>query len=169
MAGLLQLFALAALLAAALAGITIWAPRKVWIKVGAIAVSALFVPLAFAGLSDLLSTPKPVHMEWQYSDLSEATVIAATLREDVAMYLWLRIDGVDEPHAYVLPWDRRDAQALQDATREAEDNGGELHIMLPFESTRDDREALIYALPRETPPAKDPAPSGPLVYNHPSD
>ena len=169
MAGLLQLFVLAALLAAALAGITIWAPRKVWIKAGAIAVAALFVPLAFAGLSDLLSKPKPVHMEWQYGDLSEATVIAATLREDVAIYLWLRIDGVDEPRAYALPWDRRDAQALQDATREAEENGGELRMTLPFESSRDDREALFYALPREMPPAKDPVPSGPLVYNHPND
>ena len=169
MAGLLQLFALAALLAAALAGITIWAPRKVWIKAGAIAVAALFVPLVFAGLSDLLSKPKPVHMERQYSDLSEATVIAATLREDVAIYLWLRIDGVDEPRAYALPWDRRVAQALQDATREAADGGGELRMMLPFETVRDERDALFYALPQEAPPAKDPAPSGPLVYNHPGD
>ena len=169
MSGLIHLFALAALVAAALAGITVWAPRKVWIKAGAIAVAALFIPLAFAGLSDLLSKPKPAHMEWQYRDLAEATVIAATLREDVAIYLWLRIDGVDEPRAYVLPWDRRAAEALQDATREAEDGDGEVRMMLPFETARDEREALFYALPQEMPPAKDPAPNGPLVYNHPSD
>ncbi len=45
-----------------------------------------------------------------FAALAEATVIAASVREEEAIFLWLQIDGVDEPRAYTLPWSRRAAE-----------------------------------------------------------
>ena len=47
------LFALAVILAAALASIAIWAPRRLLVRAGALACAVLFMPVAYAGLSDL--------------------------------------------------------------------------------------------------------------------
>ena len=169
MTGLMQLFALAALVAGVLAGITVWSRREVWVKAMAIAVAALFIPLAYAGFTDLMSKPKPAHMEWRHGDLAEATVIASLIREDEAIYLWLQIDGIEEPRAYALPWSRRAAEQLQEATREAEGNQTELRAQLPFESSQDEHKKLFYAMPQEAPPAKDPVPDSPLIYVQPAD
>ena len=168
MIGLMHLFTVAALVAGVLAGITVWSRREVWVKAIAIAVAALFIPLAYAGFTEMMSKPKPVHMEWRHGDLAGATVIAATIREDEAIYLWLQIDGVEEPRAYVLPWSRRAAEQLQEATREAEGNRTELRAQFPFESGLDEHKEMFYAMPQNAPPAKDPVPDSPLVYVQPA-
>ena len=145
-----------------------WSRRRVKMKIVAIATAALFIPLAFSGFTDLLSKPKPIHLEWRYGDLAEATVIAASVREDEAIYLWLQIDGVDEPRAYSLPWSRPAAEQLQEATREAEENQSELRAKLPFNQDQGEYEELFYATPQETPVAKNPTPQSPLIYAQPA-
>ncbi len=168
MTNLMQYFVLATLAAGVLAAISVWSRREVWVKAIAIAVAALFIPLAYAGFTDLMSKPKPAHMEWRYGDLAEAMVIASTIREDEAIYLWLQIDGVEEPRAYALPWSRRVAEQLQDATREAESTQTELLAQFPFEPDQDEHEKLFYAMPQVLPPPKDPVPDSPLVYAQPN-
>ena len=167
MTGLMHLFVLATLAAGVLASISVWSRREVWVKTIAIAVAALFIPLAYAGFTEMMSKPKPARMEWRYGDLAEATVIAAVIREDEAIYVWLRIDGVDEPRAYALPWSRRAAEQLQAATREAEGNQTELRAQFPFDSDRAEYEQLFYAMPQAAAPAKQPVPGSPLVYARP--
>ncbi len=168
MTGLMPLFVLAAVAAGILAAITVWSRRGVKMKVVAIAAAALFIPLAYGSFTQLMSKPKPIHMEWRYGDLAEATVIAATARENEAIYLWLQIDGVDEPRAYTLPWNRRAAEQLQAATREAEENQSEVRAQLPFSQDRAAYDELFYAMPQKVAAAKNPAPQSPLIYAQPT-
>jgi hypothetical protein len=113
MTGVTQLFVVGAVLAAALSLISIWAPRRLPVKGTALAASALFLPLGYASLVDLLSKPKPVDLEWWLREAEEAEVLASRLVEGEGIYLWLQLPDVAEPRAYVLPWDRASAEQLQ--------------------------------------------------------
>ena len=97
-------YAGAAILAAVLATIGIWAPRRAWIKAGAVAVTVLFLPLGYLGLADLLGKPKPWALELGGRDMEVASVVSSVMRENVAIYVWLQIPGIAEPRAYALPW-----------------------------------------------------------------
>jgi hypothetical protein len=167
MSGIPQLFAVAAALAATLALISIWAPRRLAIKVTALATTVLFLPLAYASLVELLSKPKPVDLEWWQNDAAEAEVLASRLVENEGIYLWLQLVDVGEPRAYVLPWDRTSAEQLQQALREAEEQGSGVQMRLPFEPSLDDREPKFYALPQPALPPKDLLQPPPQLYEPP--
>lgn len=167
MTQLFQLFVLAIGIAVVLATITVWSRRRVWIKVFAVAVAALYMPVAYAGFSDLLSKPKPVSLEWARRADSEATVLSAIMKEGEGIYLWLRLDGVTEPRSYVLPWDLETAKELQEAMREAEANQNGLRMRLPFAQSFDPDEPKFYAMPQPELPSKDES-EEPTVYSHPS-
>jgi hypothetical protein len=167
MSGVPQLFALTAALAATLGLISIWAPRRLAIKGVALATVVLFLPLAYASLVDLLSRPKPVDLEWWLRDAAEATVLGSQVQENQGIHLWLQLANVPEPRAYVLPWNRATAQRLQEAQREAEQQGGELRMRLPFEPSLDDREPMFYAQPQPALPPKDYAEPPPQLYQPP--
>lgn len=163
------LFGVIVLLAAALAAIGIWSRRRLWIKVAGVAAAMLFMPAAYAGLVGLLSKPKPVDLEWAQAHLREATVLGATLEQGRGIYLWLKLDGIEEPRSYILPWDTELAQQLQDAMREAEENGTGLKMRLPFERSLDPHEPKFYALPQPAMPPKDLLPeTAPQIYRHPT-
>ncbi|MBI3454123.1 MAG: hypothetical protein HY057_15060 [Rhodospirillales bacterium] len=164
---LFHLFAAGLFLAALLTSISIWAPRRFFVKAAAVGLAALFVPLSYAGLSGLLSRPKPASLEWARKTIPEAAVLGSSIREGEGIYLWLQMPNVGEPRAYVLPWNRQMAQQLQEATREAEKSGTGLRMRLPFERSLDNREPKFYALPQPAPPLKD-AVEPPTYFKHPS-
>jgi hypothetical protein len=167
MTAVTQLFVAATLLAAVLTLISIWAPRRLPIKGTALATSMLFLPLGYASLVDLLSKPKPVELEWWLREAAEdAEVLASRLVEGEGIYLWLQLPDVAEPRAYVLPWDRASAEQLQEAKREADQEGGGVQMRLPFEPSLE-REARFYARPQPAPPPKDLADSPPRLYQPP--
>ena len=122
MTELTYLFGAVAMLAGGLASISIWAPRRLAVKMLAVAGVALFLPAAYAGFAQLLALPKPVALEWWQANAEEATVLASSFREDEAIYLWLQLRGLAEPRAYTLPWSRDLAEQLQAAQREASEN-----------------------------------------------
>ena len=163
------LFAVAVLLAGGLATIAIWAPRRLGPKAGALACAALFMPVGYAGFSDLLSRPKPVALEWWLAHAQEATVLGSQMREGTSLYLWLQVDGEPEPRAYRLPWDQRTAQQLQAALDEAQRNGTQARMRLPFEPTLDAREPKFYAPPQPALPPKDLARPPAQVYQQPGE
>ena len=164
MTNLTAYFVLAAALVAALAHISVWAPRKVWVKVSALITTALFLPAAYASLSDLLSRPKPIEFQWGNLDVAEAAVIGASMKEDEAIFLWLGIEGLDEPRAYVLPWDREMAQQLYDAQRSAEAEGNGVRMSMPFERSWDKRERRFYAAPQPPVPDKHKQKDQPFIF-----
>ena len=99
MTDLTQLFMVAALLTGFMTSISVWAPRRLLVKLAAFGAAMLFLPVAYAGLLDLLSKPKPVALEWWLQRAEAATVLGSSIREDEGIYLWLQLDGVPEPRA----------------------------------------------------------------------
>ena len=164
-----QYFAGAAILAAVLATIGIWAPRRAWIKAGAVAVAALFLPLGYLGMIDLLGKPKPWALELGGHSVEEASVVSAVMREDVAIYVWLRIPGIAEPRAYALPWSEQTARQLQAAQQKAEQDGDAVRMRMRFSDTLDDREPVFYARPREALPPKSVPGGAPVHVSPPAD
>jgi hypothetical protein len=167
MTGIPQLFAATVMLAATLGLISIWAPRRLALKGAALATAVLFLPLAYASLVELLSKPKPVDLEWVLSGTTEAEVVASRLVENQGIYVWLQLPDVFEPRAYVLPWDRTSAEQLQQAMREAEQNGSGVQMRLPFEPSLENREPKFYALPQPALPPKDLVQPPPEFYQPP--
>jgi hypothetical protein len=155
MTELTYLFSAVAVLAGALSSITVWAPRRLAIKLLALGGVTLFLPVVYAGFAQLLALPKPVALEWWRANAEEATVLAASMREDEAIYLWLQLKGVAEPRAYSLPWHRDLAEQLQAAQREAEESQTQVQMRLPFEDSLDELEPKFYAMPQPQLPPKD--------------
>ena len=151
-----------------LANISIWSPRKVWVKLTALTVTVAFIHLGYASFSELLSRPKPVALEWLKRDAKEAKLVAATYDEGQAIYIWLTMPEVREPRAYTLPWDVKTAQQLQDAQRQARKSKNGVRIRKPFEMSREDRQPMFYAPPRSM-LAPKPLAGGdePEIYRHP--
>ena len=164
----LVFFVIAGALAALLAKITIWSPRRLWLKLTALGVTALFLPLSYLAFTDLLSRPKPVQVEWVQRSLEEAEVLAVQMREDQAIYLWLGLSGLAEPRAYAMPWSEQAARQLQAAQREAEAQGTAVQMRMPFEPSLDESEPLFYARPQQPPPEKAQQADTPLLMAPPA-
>lgn len=168
MDSLTYIFAGAVVLAATLASIGIWAPRRLWLRLSAVGASVALMVVGYAALVDLLSRPKPVDMEWLESAQDEATVVSAQLHEGEAIYLWLKLDGVTEPRAYQMAWNRELAQQLQEAQDQAGDAEDGVKVRRPFSrnSLQDDDEPVFYATPQEAPqPKTTKRGNGPLRFD----
>lgn len=166
---LIYLFGLGVLFAAGLAAISIWSPRKLSLKIAALAMTGLLSATAYVSYADLLSKPKPVSLEWAQRYATDATVIAAIYEENKAIFVWLALEGVEGPRAYVLPWSQGVAEQLQKAMREAEANGTGVQMLAPFETDRQDTSPVFYAAPQPARQEKPSGASGPLVYNQPGE
>ncbi len=157
--------------AALMTSISVWAPRRLAVRVTALGLAFLFVPLGYASLADLLSRPKPVALKWLKKSAPEATVLASLMEEGKSIYIWLQMPGGSEPRAYVLLWNREIAEQLQDTRRAAEQSGTAVLMRTPFEPSWDNREPRFYAEPQPAMPPKDgqpPAGPPPMIYQHPS-
>lgn len=168
MSGLPLLFIAGIVVALGLGSVAIWAPRRLMAKAAALGLFVLFLPLGFAGWSDLLSRPKPVGLEWLRGQADEATVLAGSIREGAEIYVWLQLDDVGEPRAYALPWNQQQAEQLQKALQDAEAGGSGVRMRLPFEPTLDPEKPRFYAMPQPMLPQK-PVPPGaaPQVFTPP--
>ncbi len=151
---LLVLYGVLGSLAAVLASVALWAPRRTWVKLGVLVVVAVFLPAGYFGLTEMLSRPKPISFELARADMAEATVLGAHMDEGKAIYVWLGMPGVVDPRAYVLPWDQQLARQLQGAEKESENTGTPVQMLKPFEDSRDEREKKFYAAPQPPPPEK---------------
>lgn len=169
MTELTYLFAGVAVLAGVVTSISIWAPRRLWLKLTALGAAGLFLPIGYLSLAHLLSLPKPVALEWWLSNAASATVLGFMMQEDEAIYLWLQLDEAPEPRAYALPWNRNLAEQLQTARREAEQSQSQVKMRLPFEPSLDDREPKFYAMPQPPMPPKDLGRAPPQVYDRQTD
>lgn len=158
------LFAVLVGLAAILANIAVWSPRKLWIKWSALATTAVLLPAGYLALAEMLSRPKPIKIEWANEALADAAVLASQMEEGRAIYLWLGIEGIEEPRAYVMPWDEQVARQLHGSQREANQTGAQLRMRSPFESSLEDREQRFYAAPPPPPPLKEAPAQNPLTF-----
>lgn len=152
---LLILFCVAGGLAAVLANIGLWSAHRLRVKLGALLAAALFLPTAYMSLVSLLSRPKPIALEWTQPAQDETTLLASQMEEDVAIYLWVDRHGIEEPRAYVLPWDEQLARELHEAQRAAESEGGRVQVRMSRRHKNQERvERMFYAAPPPAPPPK---------------
>lgn len=157
-------FVIGAALTALLCSIAIWAPRSVKIKLAALICAALFLPVGYTALNDILSRPKPMNLETAHKELEEVAVISSLMREDEGIYLWLQIPEVTEPRSYKLPWSEEAAKQLHKAQQSAEANGTEVQMKKPFTKTLDTEEPVFYAAPQAALPPKQPPEEQPIVF-----
>jgi len=156
-------------LAGILGSISIWTPRKVWLKCTALCTLAFFLPVAYFTMTDLLSRPKPADLEWLHRQAEQAQVLGTHMKEGEAIYVWLEMEGVTEPRAYVLPWDQQLAKQMHGAKREAESKGQPLMMGKPFQPSLEQREKKFYAAPQQQMPPKTPAEANkPMEFEHQS-
>jgi hypothetical protein len=139
-------------------------PRgRLWQRATSTTVFLVLIAVVYGGSIELLSRPKPLRLElWQQAD--KAKVLGATMREGEAIYVWLQFPGTDEPRAYVLPWDMKMAQQLQNAMQEGQANGADVNMSKPFEAGLDDREPKFYATPQQALPDKNYSGGDTLVF-----
>lgn len=140
--------------ASILAGITLWARVRRWMKVLCLGLTAIWFVTAYGALADLLSRPKPVDLEFANSKVAEAEVIAGRIIENEAIFVWLGLENEVQPRAYQLPWDLQLAEELRKALEEGKANGTQAFMRLPFEPTLDHEEPRFYALPQPRLPLK---------------
>jgi hypothetical protein len=138
----------------ALAGLTIWSRRMLLPKIGAIALAVGLFGAGYVTTVELLGRPKPIDTQWFGAHLAEARVVAAEMHEDVAIYIWLAVEGEEAPLSYALPWSDQAAQQLNGAMQQAEEEGTEVEMRSPFESAPDDDDPMFYATPPEALPPK---------------
>jgi hypothetical protein len=161
------LFIVLVALVAVLASIAIWSPRAAWIRIVAVAVVAVALPLSYVVLVGLLSKPKPRSFAWFEAQTNTAELLGASFAEGKAIYLWLKLDRMIEPRYFVLPWRKKLAQKLEEAMEAATKTRAGILIIKPF---NDDPYAQSGSLnikivppktqpkklPRFPPPAFDP-------------
>lgn len=152
------LFAGAVAVAAGLASLAIWAPRITRVRVAALALAALFIPVAYVEMAELLSKPKPMSFEWFERASNDALVLGINLDEGRAIYLWLRLSGDSEPRYYVIPWNVRLAEKLEDAADDAVRRSGAIVLKNPFQkrSQEDMGDLNVEIIPPPVPPQKMP-------------
>ncbi len=94
-------------------------PKGRW-KIAAVLTFIALTGTVFAGSFELLGRPKPISLE--FHDLKGSTILAYTLVEGEAIFLWIDRNG--EPLTIVLPWSTQSAQEVQDAVEGAGKIGG---------------------------------------------
>lgn len=155
MSALAAVYAAGTALVLLLALLAVLGPRPAWWRWAAVLLAAAFVALGLFAFGELAGRPKPVALAWLEGRAETATVLGHLVREGEGIYLWLQLDGTPEPRAYVLPWDRRTAEELVRAAREAEERRSGLAVRLPFEPSLEDREPRFYPLPQPALPPKE--------------
>ncbi len=163
---LFYVFAGATGVAAALASIAIWAPRPTRVRVLAITITALFIPLVYMQLIEMLSKPKPMSFEWYQRNEEKAVLLGISLHEGESIYLWLRLAGSFEPRYYVIPWNLRLAERLEDAADEAVRRNSTIVLKNPFyrRSFEEWGDLNFEIFPPPLPPQKRP-PLPPRIFN----
>ena len=82
-------------------------------------------------------------------------VLAHHLRQDEAIFVWVRRDLVDDPISYALPWSEQTARELHEAGQQAEEGGGTVQLNLPRgDDTTEGGELSVGWNPPAPPPPK---------------
>ena len=142
----------------ALSIIAVWSPRATWIRVTAVALAILMMPLGYLTLAGLLAKPKPKQLAWFERNVEKAHILGISLAEGKAIYLWLRLEGMLEPRYYSIPWSRKAAESLEEQMEAATKQNGALTVIRPFTNDKyaQDGGLNIKIVPPPTLPLKPP-------------
>ena len=136
-----------------------------WQRITSVVSFFLLIGIVYAGSIDLLGSPQPIELEWRTPD--DATVLASSMREGEAIYVWLQAANATEPRSYVLPWNTKTAQQLQNALEDGKSTGRKGRMTRPSGSDGEDGVPKFYAEPQRPLPEKDQPGGDAIVYQHP--
>jgi hypothetical protein len=143
------------LIGCAMAILTIWSRRNLLIRVSAVVLLVGLVSLNYSALTGLLGYPEPLDSLESGSSDGDSIVLAASIDEGVAIYLWLRHPDERAPHYYKMAWDKEAAQTLKLAMDQSYRENSSVMMQQGFEkSLEKNRKKLFYALPHERLPLK---------------
>ena len=156
----------ATVVAAALASITFWAPSPTRVRILAVVVTTLFIPIAYVQLVEMLSKPKPMSFEWYERAREKGQVLGVSLYEKESIYLWLRLPGSFEPRYYKVPWNLRLADKLQKAVTKAARGNSTVVLEDPFSKRilEEWGNLNVAIIPPSVPRMKHPPPP-PQIFN----
>jgi len=154
MTTLFAIFALWLAPLVALAAVAVGTPAPLRRRTLALALAVACLGVGYLGFAEATGRPKLVRLAWLEAGAEEAVVVASEAVEGEAIYLWLRLPESSEPRAYRLPWDRRLAEQLLEAGREAEASGTETRMRRPFQEASEPAEPTVYAAPPPPLPPK---------------
>lgn len=167
------LFGIMAILVLILTWVSISHVKSFLFRTVLVVLFALFLPLGYSSLTELVGRPKPISLIWLknhiISDISEldAEVVGYTLIEDKGIYLYLRFHRKAEPLSIVLPWDRELAKKLKEGMKNTQRRGTKLRMKHSFSPSLDYRERMFYETPQPPLPLKA-VPKAPLQFRgHP--
>ena len=157
---LIYLFIAATLAAAVLATLAIKAPRKTWIRFLAVGTAMVFIPIVYLQSVELLGKPKPASFEWWERANDTAVVLDMVLDEGEKIYLWLQIPGDEEPRAYVIPWNLKLAEKLEDAIETHAKKNSTIVLKNPFyrRNLQEWGDLNVEIIPPPLPPGKGAPP-----------
>ena len=152
------MFLAAGTTAVGLAMLAIYAPRPTRVRVIATCVVVLFIPTVYLQFTELLSKPKPIAFEWYERERAKVEVLAVSLHEGEAIYLWLQFPDSREPRAYVAPWNVKVAEKFEKVLEEAVKQDGKVEMRDPFSkrSLQDWGDLSVEIIPPPIPPMKLP-------------
>jgi len=151
------LYVLFVLIGCLLALIAIWSRRTLVVRLGAVLGLVALVSVNYGALVNLLGRPQPVEGIITDTVEDDAIVLAASIEEGQAIYLWLRHPQRRQPRYYILDWDQDAAIALKKAMDQSARNNTTVMMNPHYESSLEtDKEPLFYILPPERLPLKPP-------------
>ena len=151
------------LLGCFLAIVAIWSRRRLAVRAGAVVALLVLVGINYFALVDLLGLPKPMKHSSMEDLEGDSVVLAASIDEGLAIYLWLRHPDIRQPRYYRLPWDQDAAIALKKAMDQSMRNNSTVMMNPNYESSLEtNKEPLFYILPQDRLPLKP----SPEVYEY---
>ena len=124
-------------LALGLGAFALWLAGGRWFAAAGLALGLL---VAYVGLVETMSRPKPVGLEFTNRYANTAKIIAYQFAEPDAIYLWLELPGQPEPRSYVVPWSIDTAEKMRGVIEGAA--GEAIVIEQPFQHSWHERESL---------------------------
>lgn len=152
--------------AAAALWLVVWAKvtrRARFMAAGLFFAALLFIPVV-EGLT--LSRPLPLDRAWWFS--GEAEVLSFQLQENVAIYLWIVLEGDPQPRYFSFPWDKVLAQGLLDAQEQGKGEGNPRLTIPPYEPSLETRRPIPYPAPQPKTLPDKPLLPAPEMYEQPA-
>lgn len=127
-------------------------------RVSLIVFFLVIIPSTYIMTIELLGKPKPITMEF-FKAQEKLVVLAAKIKENEAIYIWVSIEDINKPIYFSLPYSLKTAKELQDAIRKSERNNGNVIMKNPFDNGPDAPFSFDTEPPRGRMPKSDDAPS----------
>jgi hypothetical protein len=124
-----------------------------------IVVAVAIMVLAYPAINKVLSHPRLVSSEWWQKRDTQATLIAANVREGHGIDLWVMLPDSNRPRYYTMPWDDQShdfVKKLMKAMEQAKKDGTKVQLKGLFD--------YDWSGEREKPitPSPDPIPLPPM-------